>query len=168
LPGSRVILTKGNKKTQAAVKASQERMLSFTRQSATRWRTLHAVGLVIAIVPGDPDSEEVDVLAFERRALVRAFDRAWKALETAGRSVGLNMPVFIPLDQSLRKNVGHGVNDLKKLAIWSVRLTAEELAARTSERIERDYVKRFKRRYAVEHGVDVSAVKIVIEDDLNG
>ena len=167
LPGSRVVLAKDGKKIQAAVKASQARMLGFTRQSDRSWRTLRAVGLVIAIVPSRRDPAGADVLAFPKRSLVRVFDRAWKALETAKRPIGLNMPVFVPLDPDPRKNVGHGVRDIKRLAIWSIHLTAAELAARTSLKLERDYVIAFRRRYAAEHGVDVSAVKILIEGDRN-
>jgi hypothetical protein len=162
LPGTRVVLVKDGKKTQAAVKASQERALSFTRQSNDLWRTLHAVGLVVVVVPGENDPDEADVLAFEKRALVRVFDRAWKALGTAKRPIGFNMPVFVPLDEVSRKNVGHDVGNLKKLAIWSVHLTAAQLATRTSDTIEGDYVDQFRRKYAAEHGVDISQVKISV------
>jgi hypothetical protein len=43
LPGSQVIAMKAGEGINVAVKASQERVLSFTKQSNNKWRTLHAV-----------------------------------------------------------------------------------------------------------------------------
>src|ERR1700722_13287666 len=81
LPGSRVILAKAGEKADAGIKASQQRALSFTRQSNTRWRTLDSVDLVIAVVPAEKNQDEAEVFAFDSKALVRIFNRAWKALE---------------------------------------------------------------------------------------
>ena len=167
LPGTRVVLVKDGKKTQAAVKASQNRALSFTRHSNDLWRTLHAVSLVVVVVPGENDPDEADVLAFKKLTLVRVFDRAWKALGIAKRPTGFNMPVFVPLDEISRKNVGHDVGNLKKLATWSVHLTAAQLAIRTSNEVEGDYVDQFRRKYAAEHGVGVGQVKISVVRRLN-
>jgi hypothetical protein len=161
LPGARVVAVKAGKETDVAVKASQERALSFTKQFDQRWRTLHAVKLIVAVVPAEKDENEADVFAFEKKTLVRIFDRAWKALENAKRPVGFNVPVFIPIDEVSRKNVGHDVSNLKKLAEWTVHLTAEELTARSSSN-EESYVDQFRRRFAAENGVDVSQVMISI------
>ena len=87
LPGSRVILAKAGEKKEAAIKASQQRALSFTRKSNTRWRTLDSVDLVIAIVPAEKNQDEAEVFIFDSKALVRIFNRAWKALESAKRPV---------------------------------------------------------------------------------
>jgi hypothetical protein len=102
------------------------------------------------------------VLAFEKRALVAAFDRAWKALQKEERVVSFTIPVFIPLDEVARKNVGHDVGNLKKLAIWSVRLTPEQVEAKSSAEAGEDYVDAFIRRYAKERRVDEHRVIIGI------
>jgi hypothetical protein len=161
LPGSRAIAMKAGEDVDVAVKASQERVLSFTKQSNNRWRTLHAVDLVVAVVPAEDGASGADVFAFEKKPLVRVFNKAWKALEGAKRPLGFNIPVFVPIDEVSRKNVGHDVGNLKKLASWSVHLTEEELVAR-SACTEENYVDQFCRRYAAENGVDVSQVMVSI------
>jgi len=113
LPGSRVIAMKADEDIDVAVKASQERVLSFTKQPNNKWRTLHAVDLVVAIVPAEDGETGADVFAFEKKPLVRVFNKAWKALEDAKRPLGFNIPVFVPIDEVSRKNVGHGVGNLK-------------------------------------------------------
>lgn len=161
LPGARLVAARAGKEIAVAVKASQERAISFTRQSNKRWRTLGIVDWVLVVVPDQQNSEEADVFGFERKVLVRVFDRAWKALENAKRPVGFNMPVFVPIDEVSRKNVGHDVGNLKEHALWSVHLTEAELEERTSGK-EESYVDEFRRRFAAENGVDVGEVMITI------
>jgi hypothetical protein len=165
LPGSRVILAKAGEETDAAIKASQQRALSFTRKSNTRWRTLDSVDVVIAVVPAEENQDEAEVFAFDSKKLVRIFNRAWKALESAKRPVGFNMPVFVPIDKVSRKNVGHDVGNLKEHKIWSIPLTSEELAKRSSSG-EESYVDQFRRRFAAENGINVSQVMISIVGQL--
>jgi hypothetical protein len=160
LPGARVIAAKAGKETDVAVKASQERALSFAKTSGKDWRTLPSVDLIIGVVPAI-NQDGADVFAFEKKRLVRAFNRAWKALETAKRPVGYNIPVFIPIDEVSRKNVGHDIGNLKKLASWSVHLNDEELAARISS-AEESYVDQFRRRFAADNGVDINQVMVSI------
>jgi len=161
LPGARLIAVKGRKKIDVAVKASQQRALSFTWQPDKGWRTLRFVDLVVAVVPGEEDDGAADVFGFEQKALQRKFDRARKGLESAERSVGFNMPIFIPIDEVSRKNLGHNVANLKKLAIWPVHLNAQQLAE-LIERTKENYVDQFRRRFAAENEVDVSQVMISI------
>jgi hypothetical protein len=163
LAGSRLVAKKKNgKPTIVAVKASKERVLSFTRQPDGQWRTLHAVGLVLAVVPAEDNEEEVEVLAFEKDVLVIAFDRAWYALHKEQRPLSFNIPLFVPLDQVGRKNVGHDVGNLKKLSDWSVRLTPEQARAKSVDRTDASYIDSFIRRYAKENGVDAHRVFIGI------
>jgi hypothetical protein len=162
LPGARLVAEKDGKKIDVAVKASKERVLSFTRQSDELWRTLHAVDLVLAIVPLENNAEGAEVLAFKKNALVAAFDRAWKALQKEERPLSFKIPVFIPLDEVARKNVGHDVGNLKKLSIWSIRLTSEEIQAKTSAEPDETYIDSFIRRYAKEHEVDEGRIVIGI------
>jgi hypothetical protein len=161
LPGSRVIAMKAGENIDVAVKASQERVLSFTKQFNNKWRTLYAVDRVIAVVPAEADQTGADVFIFEKKRLVRIFNKAWKALEDAKRPLGFNIPVFVPIDEVSRKNVGHGIGNLKELASETVHLTEEELEARSAS-AEENYVNQFCRRYAAENGVEVSQVMVSI------
>jgi hypothetical protein len=161
LPGSRLVATRERKEIVVAVKASQQRAISFTRQSNNCWRTLSSIDLVVVVVPDRNHSDEADVFEFERKPLLRAFDRAWKTLENAKRPTGFNVPVFIPIDEASRKNVGHNVGNLTKLAAWSVHFTKEELEKRTSAN-EVSYLDEFRRRFAADNGVDIGQVVVSI------
>jgi hypothetical protein len=161
LPGSRLIAAKAGKEIRVAVKASQQRIISFNRQQDGRWRTLHAVDQVIAVVPVEESRDEAEVLWFEKKALVRKFDRAWQQLRNAKGPGGFNMPVFVPIDAVAQKNVGHGIGSLKRVASWSVRLSAQELMARSVVN-EESYIDTFRRRFAAENGVGPEHVMISI------
>ena len=164
LPGSRLIAVKAGRKLAVAVKVAHERAISFARQSEHRWRTLHAVDLVVVVVPVKTKEGGADVIAFEKDSLTRMFDLAWSTLAKAKLQIGLNLPVFIPIDDKSRKNVGHGVAGLKRLAMWSVHLAQDELTER-SERPDEDYVLEFRRRYAAEKGVDIDKVEVRILEE---
>jgi hypothetical protein len=161
LPGARLIASRAGQSIDVAVKASQERVISFTQQPNKRWRTLHAVKLVIAVVPGEQNPDEADVFAFKPTRLVRAFDRAWKALGDAKRPTGFNIPIFVPIDEVSRKNVGHAIGNLKKHAEWSVHLTEQELEKRSSG-LEENYIDAFRRRFAADNAVDIVEVMVGI------
>jgi hypothetical protein len=159
LPGSRLIAKRQGQEIDVAVKASLERSLNFTKQSRNRWRTVSAVDLVVAVVPA-LNALDFEVLAFDGPPLVAEFEKAWEALERAGRSLSFEIPIFIPLDQVSRKNVGHDIANLKALAIWSIRLSAEELKARNSAESGETFYDRVKREFAERSGVDVSKVEV--------
>ena len=114
------------------------------------------------VVPAADDADDAEVMAFKRDTLIAAFDRAWNALKKEKRALSFKIPVFVPLDQVARKNVGHDVGNLKALAIWSIRLTPEQLRANSSGEIEEDYVDAFIRRYAKDHRVEEHQVVIGI------
>lgn len=160
LPMSRVIARKAKIETIVAIKASQQRVVSFTKHESGKWRTLHVVDYVVAIVPSVEDPDHADVYGFKTRPLIRAFDRAWKQLESNNKSAGFNAPVFVPLDTVSRKKVGHAVNNLKKFADWTKRLTAEELEKRATD--DETYIDKFRRRFAADHGVGTDQVLISI------
>jgi hypothetical protein len=163
LPGSRLLAVEAGSTTEVevAIKASLERVLSFTKQPPKRWRTLHAVDSVIAIAPAE-EGDGFEVFGFPKAKLVRAFDEAWSALQQAGRTLSFESPVFVPLDKRSQKNVGHGIANLKALAEWTVRLTRKEAEARISNESEETYIDKFRRRFAKENGVDVGQVVISI------
>jgi hypothetical protein len=159
LPGSRLIAKRDGEEIDVAVKASLERSLSFTKQSKSRWRTASAVELVVAVVPA-LNPQDIEVVAFDAQPLIAVFEKAWQALEKAGRSLSFEIPIFIPLDEVSRKNVGHNIANLKVLAVWSVRLSAEEVRARTSAESGETFYQRVKREFAERNGVDVSQVEV--------
>lgn len=162
LYGSRLIIRKAGEKFDVAVKASQERVVNFTKASADTWRTLNAVDLVIAVVPAAEGETGADFFVLPKKPVQRVFNRAWKALEAAKRPLGFNIPIFVPLDQNSRKNVGHDIGNLKKTAEWPpVHLGEEELLAKSVDAKE-NYINDFCCRYAAENGVDVSQVLISI------
>jgi hypothetical protein len=160
LPGARLIAKRDGEEIDVAVKASLERSLNFTKQSKNRWRTASAVDLVVAVVPSLKNAQDIEVIAFDRQPLIAAFEEAWQALEKAGRALSFEIPIFIPLDEVSRKNVGHDIANLKALAVWSVRLTAEEVRARTSAESGETFYERVKREFAERSGVDVSKVEV--------
>jgi hypothetical protein len=158
LPGSRLIAKRDGQEIDVAVKVSLERSVSFTKQSKSRWRTASAVDVVVAVVPA-LNAQNIEVLAFDAPPLVAVFEKAWKALEKAGRSLSFEIPIFVPLDEVSRKNVGHDIANLKALAIWSVHLSAEEARARSSMESPETFYDRIKREIAERNGVDVSKVE---------
>jgi hypothetical protein len=120
-----------------------------------------SVDLVIAVVPAEKNSESIEVLAFDSKVLRGCFDKALKGLEQADRSSRFEMPIFVPLDKESRKNVGHGVSNLKEMALWTVRVGADELKLKTSSAAAETFIDRVKREFAEKNEVDVS--KVVVE-----
>ena len=159
MPGARLIANTDGEEIDIAVKASVERSLNFTKQSKSRWRTLSAVELVVAVVPA-LNKNDIEVLGFDKPALITEFEKAWKALEKAGRSLSFEIPIFIPLDEVSRKNVGHDIANLKARASWSVRLTAEEVRTRLAAESGETFYDRIKREFAERNGIDVSKVEV--------
>ena len=145
---------------EVAVRTSRERSLGFSRLSDGSWRTLESVRWVVCVIPDEETSSDFAVFAFESEALKPWFDRALKALQDAKRAPELGMPIFIPLDDQPKKNVGHDLVGLKKAAIWSERVNPKELQEVPSESME-IFIDRVKREFAERINVDVS--KVVVE-----
>jgi len=160
LPGARLRAKKDGEAFDVAVRTSHQRTLSFTMQTSGRWRGL-SVDLVLAVVPAEKNSESVEVLAFDSTVLKDRFDKALKGLEHADRPARYEMPVFVPLDRETRKNVGHGVSNLKEVALWTQRVGAAELKFKISIDSVETFIDRVKREFAERNQVDVS--KVVVE-----
>ncbi len=156
LPGSRLCATKNGKEYDFAVKASTERNVSFSRLDNGDWRALSAMDYVIAVVPTADDVKEVEVLAFSARTLIEKFDRAWIALKAAGRSLGPQMPIFIPLDEPSKKSLGHDVGNLKDIALWSEELTRSQVKEMGGVD---DFFERVRQEIADRVGVDAARVE---------
>jgi hypothetical protein len=161
LPGARLIARKDGEDFVVAVRTSHERVLSFTMQTNSQWRTLENVDLVLAVVPAAKNSEIVEVLAFDSTALKARFDIASKGLERVDRSSSFEMPIFIPIDKESRKNVGHSVSNLKEIALWSVNVSAAAMKVKASDDSAGTFIDRVKREFAERNEVDVS--KVVVE-----
>ena len=119
LPGARLVAVKDKKSYRVAVRTSYERSVSFNRHMDGRWRTLDSVDLIVVVVPQENNSNGVEVLAFDSTKLKKFFDKALQDLALADRSLSFEMPIFVPLDLTSRKNVGHSVAGIKNAALWS-------------------------------------------------
>lgn len=159
LAGSRLRATKGDQILQVAVRTSYQRALSFTMQPNGRWRGLTG-DRVVLVVPAENNSEGVEVLAFRSTTLKRVFDEAFEDLAQSDRSSRYEIPVFVPLDRDSRKNVGHKVSNLKKSALWTVRLGPDELKSKVVPDNVESFIDRVKREFAERNQVDVSKVEV--------
>jgi hypothetical protein len=160
-PGARLIATPPEgPPIKIAVRTGRERSIGVSRLTSGAFRTLEGVDLVLAVVPDEKNSNDVAVFAFEAKTLRVWYGRALKALDRAGRTPDLDVPIFIPLDEQPRKNVGHSVSGLKKAAVWSVFTEAKKLMElHISESVE-TFVDRVKREFAERNEVDVSKVSV--------
>jgi hypothetical protein len=159
LPGARLLAKKDGQAFDVAVRTSHQRALSFTLQSNGRFRGL-SVDFVVVVVPAQKNSDILEVLVFKSSVLKRRFSEALKGMEEADRSSRFQMPIFVPLDKESRKNVGHGVSNLKQLALWTVRVGADELKLKTSSAAAETFIDRVKREFAEKNEVDVSKVLV--------
>jgi hypothetical protein len=161
LPGARLIAKKDGECFVVAVRTSHERVLSFTMQTNSHWRTLDNVDRVLAVVPAAKNSEIVEVLFFDAREVKARFDIASKRLERADRSSSFELPIFVPIGKESRKNVGHSVSNLKEIALWWVNISAAAIKVKTSGDSTGTFIDRVKREFAERNEVDVS--KVVVE-----
>lgn len=158
LPGSRLsIRNPRGQEFDCAVKASDQRNLSFTRLVDGRWRTLQAVDIVIAVVPALDQAKDIEVYAFKAKFAVKKFDQAWNALKKAGRALGPQMPIFVPLDDASSRNLGHNVANLKELALWDRSFTRSQVKAMGGVD---DFYERVRQEFADRNGVDASKVEV--------
>ena len=129
-------------------------------QGNGHWRGL-SCDLVILVAPAEKNWESMEVLAFKSTVLKRRFNEALKSLKESERSSHFELPVFLPLDKGSRKNVGHGVSNLKASALWIVRVAAAELKLKMTGSVPETFIDRVKREFAERNDVDVS--KVVVE-----
>jgi hypothetical protein len=67
------------------------------------------------------------------------------------------MPIFIPLDEASRKNLGHDIANLKASALWSEELTRSQVKAMGAVD---DFFERVRQEFADRIGVDASKVEV--------
>jgi hypothetical protein len=117
----------------------------------------------MCVVPDDKSAATFVVYAFTAEKLREWFGAALKALEEAGRAPGLDVPIFVPLDQKSHKNVGHDVAGLKRARIRFEKIDQKKLA----DRVRRDELDELfdmlKQKIAEREGIDVSQVVIDVK-----
>lgn len=156
LPNARLIAkAKGGKEFVVAVRALDQRSVSFARLADGDWRTLSSVDYVFVLAPAKNGTGSVEALLFTADMLVKPFDEAWQELLEAGRPLGALMPIFVPLDKRSKKNVGHQVGNLAALAINGKIFSRSELKKMG---VEDDFFGRVRQELADRLGVDVEKV----------
>ena len=160
-PGARLIAKPAKGRAiEVAVRTSRERSLGFSRLNNGDWRTLEKVQLVVAVVPDRTEQGDYEVLAFESKTLKSWYGKALKQLERASRSPELEVPVFIPLDERSKKNLGHDIVGLKNAARWRVRIEAKQLEDQMLREDDETFINRVKREFAERNEVDVTRVSV--------
>jgi hypothetical protein len=139
------------------------RALGCSRLSDGSWRTLNDVRWVLCVVPNYKSPTSFVLFAFEAKKLSVWFNKALAALEKADRAPALDVPIFIPLDQKSKKNVGHDVAGLKRAALWRETIDPKKMA----DTMRRDEVDELfdllKQKLAEREGIDVSKVVIQVK-----
>lgn len=145
---------------EVAVRTGSERSLGFSRLSNGDWRTLQSVQWVLGVAPDDGSAGDFTVFAFKSTRLKIWFDKALKALVDAGRSPDLDVPIFIPLDEKSKKNVGHNIVGLKNAAVWTAPIKMKQLEEQNQSENFETFIDRVKREFAERNQVDVSKVSV--------
>ena len=103
------------------------------------------------------------VFAFEAKKLSVWFNKALEALEKADRAPALDVPIFIPLDQKSKKNVGHDIAGRASRSLARDRIHPKKMA----DTMRRDEVDELfdllKQKLAEREGIDVSKVVIQVK-----
>jgi len=142
---------------KVAIRTSRDRTLGFSRIGNGAWRTLETVDLVLAIVPTGVSTNSFELLCFDSNGLQKHYGDALNALAAAGRSPDLDVPVFIPLDERSKKNVGHEIANLKMAARWAVPFSVKDQEAGGDSE---SFFDRVKREFATMNNVDVNKVSV--------
>ena len=144
---------------QVSVRICQQKSLSFSRRQDGSFR-FENVAWVLAVVPDEESAGDFSVFAFKSETLKNWYGKALDALEDAGRSPELDVPIFIPLYEKSKKNVGHNIIGLNKAAAWSARIEPKQLEDRRLGENSESFLDRVKREFAQRNEVDVSKVRV--------
>jgi hypothetical protein len=145
---------------EVAVRTGRDRSLGCSRLRDGSWRTLPNVDVVLGVFPDGENPGAFAVLAFPSEKLKSWYDKALKAMEDAGRSPALDVPIFIPLDEKSKKNVGHDIAGLKGAADWTGSIGPKELEEQNQSENVETFIDRVKREFAERNEVDVSKVSV--------
>jgi hypothetical protein len=135
-------------------------MIGFSRLSDGNWRTLRSVHWVLSVVPDDESRTDFVIFAFEAKTLTNWFNKALKGLEKAKRAPELDVPIFIPLDEQSKKNVGHNIVGLKKAVLWSAPIGLKQLENQSLDESSETFIDRVRREFAERNEIDVSKVAV--------
>ena len=156
LPNARLIAKgKVGKAFVVAVRALDQRSVSFSRLADGDWRTLSSVKYVLVLAPAKNGTSSVEALLFTADMLVESFDKAWQEMLEAGRPPAPLTPIFVPLDNHSKKNIGHNVGNLTTRAIKEKIFSRSELKKMVGGE---DVFGRVRQELADRLGVDVEKV----------
>ncbi|MCX7306530.1 MAG: hypothetical protein NTZ72_00660, partial [Afipia sp.] len=150
VPGTRLKISSDLGDRTVAVRTSLKRKVGLMRDEHGDWRTVPDVDQVVIAVPADTSGSSIEVLGFDAKDIVAAFDAA--ARHQIGLAVG--SPVFVSLDALKSKNK-QTTAGLKKKAKWTKTIPLDEksLASMNIRAGEQGLIERFKRDLAELHGV---------------
>jgi hypothetical protein len=143
---------------QVAVRICPQSSLSSSRRQDGRFKFENSQ-LLLVVAP-DQESANFTAFAFQRETLKSWYEKALQALEDAGRAPELDVPIFIPLHEHSKRNVGHNIAGLKKAALWSVGIDAKRLKDHELGGQSESFFDRVKREFADKNGVDVGRVSV--------
>jgi hypothetical protein len=117
-PGARLTIRKlGERDLAVAVRTSQVRQISLAPAANGGWRTISGTDMVIAAVPSQTSTDDVEILAFEPNWLVQVFD-AMEIEKNVGNEARSTAPLFISLDAPLPSSLNAGTRVLAEHALW--------------------------------------------------
>jgi len=145
---------------QAVVRTSEAGLLGLRRDSKGGWKPLGTADFVlIAMKSGNRGRRGIEVLAFSKDTVVAALDAALAQLTAADRRPPNEVPVFISVDAYDKANLGHALPGIRKDAIWTETIHADDLAPHVDVE-DHDYIEVARRQFAKRNAVDVKRVTV--------
>jgi hypothetical protein len=144
---------------EVAVRICPQSSLSSSRRPDGRFKFENSQ-LLLAVAPDQESAGDFTAFAFQCETLKSWYKKALQALADAGRAPELDVPIFIPLHEHSKRNVGHNIAGLKKAALWSVGIDAKRLKDHELGGQSESFFDRVKREFADKNGVDVGRVSV--------
>jgi hypothetical protein len=144
---------------EIAVRICPQGSLSSSRRQDGSFR-FENVQRLVAVTPSQESPGDFTAFLFKSETLKEWFGKALKAMEDAGRAPELDVPIFIPLHEHSKKNVGHNIVGLKQAALWSARIEAKQLEDQRLSEEPESFIDRVKREFAQRNEVDVGKVQV--------
>jgi hypothetical protein len=144
---------------EVAVRICPQSSLSSSRRPDGRFKFENSQ-LLLAVAPDQESAGDFTAFAFQCETLKSWYKKALQALADAGRSPELDVPIFIPLHEHSKRNVGHNIAGLKKAALWSARIEAKRLKDQELGGQSESFFDRVKREFAERNQVDVNKVQV--------
>src|ERR1051326_812196 len=142
---------------EIAVRTSLDREIGLTRHPNGRWATIPKMNEVVVAVPSASDATQAEVLGFDPKVLVKAFDAALAQRAGLNKELSPKAPIFITLDMPRNPKGRGAVSGLIDKANWRelVPICSTQGGGQTES-----FVDRVKREFAALNGVDVTKVSV--------